>query len=140
MAFYAIFDGHGGKQSAEVAADMLHGALFNDPAFQQGRMEDALASAYCSTDQVSKTLILHTHLMQACIMNGGKSGCTAVTCLLIGNTMYIANVGDSECVIAIKDKKNIYSVHCSNLPNNIIGGNSHTKAQPDGSRRNQENN
>ncbi|KAH3760328.1 protein phosphatase 2C [Pelomyxa schiedti] len=95
VGYYAIFDGHAGKQCAEIAAKMLHTHLFKNPLFLKGNIEDSIKAAYAATEE-------------ACIKDGGKSGCTAVTCVLSGRTLFVANLGDSECVLGRKEGPGSY--------------------------------
>lgn len=37
---------------------------------------------------------------------GKDSGCTAVVCLLVKNKLYVANAGDSRCIISVNGEAN----------------------------------
>lgn len=61
-------------------------------AFEEGKICDSLRNGILKTDQMI--------LEKANASPGGfVSGTTAVVCLIVGETLYIANVGDSEAVI-----------------------------------------
>jgi len=93
-AYYAVFDGHGGQDAANMAADLLHKEVIADAAFKEGHLPKALQSAFSSTDRK--------------ILDAGKAqrwtnGATAVVVFIVGNKLYLANAGDSEAVLAVKN-------------------------------------
>jgi len=90
-AYYAVYDGHGGKNAADMTADILHKNIITDPAFLNGNIEQALKDGFDKTDKA----ILHKAEKEK-----WSHGTTAVVGVIIGNTLYIANTGDSEAVLA----------------------------------------
>jgi len=89
--FYAVYDGHGGISSAHTAEHVLHLLLVNSEEFKKGDIKTAIINAYKQTDH--KILSDNSYV---------RDGSTAVTVLILGNKLYLANCGDSECVIAKK--------------------------------------
>jgi len=97
-AFYAVYDGHGGSQSSHTCSNLLHKNLINSPQFAANNFKEAFANAYEETDR---------YILEANI----KDGSTAVTVLLNGQTLIVANAGDSEAVLCkIKDDGNVEGV------------------------------
>ena len=45
-SFYGVYDGHGGARVAQYAQENLHCLILNDPAFPQGKVEDAIRSGF----------------------------------------------------------------------------------------------
>lgn len=92
-SFYAIFDGHGGTQTSEYLGSNLINFLIQDENFKQGNYEEAFHRTFLRVDQKLKELKY-------------DSGSTAVCVLLLEDgTIYVANVGDSELIIALSDPK-----------------------------------
>jgi len=89
-SFYAIYDGHGGREAAEKVEIHLHKCIVEDPAFAEGRIEEAERSGYFKADEI---------MMEEAKVEGWGSGAVVVTAILIGNKLYIANAGDSEIIL-----------------------------------------
>jgi serine/threonine protein phosphatase PrpC len=88
--FYAVYDGHGGSQSALFSGKLLHKILVDQSEFAAGDYEAALRNAYRVMDQ---------QIMVQSEKHRWNDGTTAVTVLVVEETLYIANVGDSEAVL-----------------------------------------
>jgi len=95
-AYYAVYDGHGGKFAADMTADILHKNIITDPNFITGNIEQALKSGFDKTDKT---------ILQKASKEKWSHGTTTVVGVIIGNTLYIANTGDSEAVLAEKKKE-----------------------------------
>ncbi|KAJ4845710.1 hypothetical protein Tsubulata_014580 [Turnera subulata] len=91
--FFGVFDGHGhfGAQCSNFVKDRLVEILANDPALLDDPIK-AFNSAFLVTNYE-----LHTSEI-----DDTMSGTTAITVLAIGDTLYVANVGDSRAVIGVK--------------------------------------
>eukprot|EP01087_Luapelamoeba_hula_P003988 TRINITY_DN1395_c0_g1_i4.p1 TRINITY_DN1395_c0_g1~~TRINITY_DN1395_c0_g1_i4.p1 ORF type:complete len:353 (-),score=56.01 TRINITY_DN1395_c0_g1_i4:14-1072(-) len=99
-AFYGVYDGHGGTEASIMAGDHLHKNLFSDSKIGTGsRVEEALRAAFMNTDKI---------LLESSEQNGWKNGTTAVVTLIIGSLLYLANAGDSECVLVKRKKEGGY--------------------------------
>jgi len=89
-SFFAIYDGHGGTAASTFCQKHLHENLTSQPSYATNKTL-ALIDAYKYTDK--KFL----KKLEDC-------GSTAVCCLLIndGKTerLYVANAGDSRCVLS----------------------------------------
>ena len=53
MAFFAIYDGHGGTGVANYLKDHLHEFILDQPEYNEGNMHDAVVNAFlkASTNQ-----------------------------------------------------------------------------------------
>lgn len=89
-AFFGVFDGHCGPNTARFCGENLHKRLTSDPAFIEGRIEDALCTAFLGTDD---------DLLHDPVLHNDGSGCTAVVALVTETEIYCGNAGDSRCVL-----------------------------------------
>lgn len=84
-SFFAIYDGHGGKEASEMAAKILHQSLSTELK-KGGNVAYALEKAFIVTDrQIEK--------------EGIGSGTTAVVAFIDGKDLFVANAGDSRAVL-----------------------------------------
>lgn len=87
-SFYGVFDGHGGIDAATFTKKNILKLIVEDNNFP-GRIKRSIRNAFVKADYAiadAKTL-------------DKSSGTTALTCLIIGRTMLIANAGDSRAVL-----------------------------------------
>lgn len=98
LHFFGVFDGHGqfGTQCSNFVKDRLVETLSTDPTLMENPVK-AYNSAFLTTN---------TELHNSEI-DDSMSGTTAITVLVIGDTLFVANVGDSRAVIAVKDGNRI---------------------------------
>ncbi|KAH9621073.1 hypothetical protein KSS87_004533 [Heliosperma pusillum] len=90
LGLFAIFDGHMGHDVANYLQSNLFDNILKEPDFWT-EPENAIRRAYETTDEeiLEKALVL------------GRGGSTAVTAILVnGQTLFVANVGDSRAVIS----------------------------------------
>eukprot|EP00027_Filamoeba_sp_ATCC50430_P014235 CAMPEP_0168564608 /NCGR_PEP_ID=MMETSP0413-20121227/13343_1 /TAXON_ID=136452 /ORGANISM="Filamoeba nolandi, Strain NC-AS-23-1" /LENGTH=600 /DNA_ID=CAMNT_0008596305 /DNA_START=47 /DNA_END=1846 /DNA_ORIENTATION=- len=93
ISFYAVYDGHGGVQAANMCEDIFHKNLIATEEFQNNNMEEAISKAFEKTDK---------QILEKSVEECWTSGSTAVMVLLYENTLWVANAGDSEAVLARK--------------------------------------
>lgn len=94
-AFYAVFDGHGGKHAADFACHHLPRFIFEDDDFPT-EIERVIASAFAQTD---------TAFAKACTLDADlASGTTALAALVIGRCLVVANAGDCRAVLCRRGK------------------------------------
>lgn len=99
MSFYAIFDGHGGRISAELCEHHLLDYVLGTEAFKKGEYVEALKEGF--------------HKMEGMIAERARTGgpgsmtdgCTAVAILVVDTKIYCANIGDSEAIVGRMKKK-----------------------------------
>lgn len=92
--FFGVFDGHGqcGTQCSMFVKDRLVEILSNDDALLDDPVR-AYSNAFLATNEE-----LHNSEI-----DDSMSGTTAITALVIGDKLYVANVGDSRAVLAVKE-------------------------------------
>ncbi|KDP33644.1 hypothetical protein JCGZ_07215 [Jatropha curcas] len=94
-AFYAVFDGHGGKHAADFACYHLPKFIVEDEDFPT-EIERVVASAFLQTD---------TAFAEACSLDAAlASGTTALAALVIGRLLVVANAGDCRAVLCRRGK------------------------------------
>ena len=122
---FAVFDGHGGREVAMFAAKELSQTLASLPEFKDGNYGEAMRLAFLKIDEQIQTPegktwlsenrdreprpiteelknieeqigVKVSKLMQKAQDEDGNAGCTAVAVLLVDDTYYIANAGDSR--------------------------------------------
>jgi serine/threonine protein phosphatase PrpC len=90
-AYFAIYDGHGGRQCVDYVTQTLHENLLQELQKAPNNVPDAFIKAFNTTDRN----------MQASGIN--TSGCTACCCLLqeenAFRAIYTAHLGDARAVI-----------------------------------------
>ena len=111
-SFFSVFDGHGGHNCAEFLRDNLLN-LICDNNYYPNDIENAIKFGF---EQVDKLFLSH------CVKNGeiiDNSGSCALILLLKENKIYIANVGDSRCLISMKNgliRRDVTRDHKPNYP------------------------
>ena len=103
--FFGVFDGHGqfGMQCSNFVKDKLIEKLCNDPKLLDNPVQAYNSAFLCTNDE------LHTSEI-----DDSMSGTTAITVLVVGDTLYVANVGDSRAVIAVKEGNRVLAKDLSN--------------------------
>eukprot|EP00633_Aureoumbra_lagunensis_P002331 CAMPEP_0197298076 /NCGR_PEP_ID=MMETSP0890-20130614/42613_1 /TAXON_ID=44058 ORGANISM="Aureoumbra lagunensis, Strain CCMP1510" /NCGR_SAMPLE_ID=MMETSP0890 /ASSEMBLY_ACC=CAM_ASM_000533 /LENGTH=564 /DNA_ID=CAMNT_0042775581 /DNA_START=317 /DNA_END=2011 /DNA_ORIENTATION=+ len=97
VTFVAVFDGHGGSQASTYLRAHLHCQVARElivsgnSAFDPSSIKAALTRAFLNTDH---------HFIQS--SDKPSAGSTAVCILLINNTLFCANVGDSRAILATR--------------------------------------
>ncbi|CAN0901514.1 Protein phosphatase 2C and cyclic nucleotide-binding/kinase domain-containing protein [Linum grandiflorum] len=102
--FFGVFDGHGefGAQCSQFVKKRLCENLLRNGKFRVDAVE-ACHSAFLATNSQ-----LHAESL-----DDSMSGTTAITVLVRGRTIYVANTGDSRAVIAEKKGKELVAVDLS---------------------------
>ncbi|KAG6841987.1 hypothetical protein C0991_004478 [Blastosporella zonata] len=93
-AFFAVYDGHGGRTVAKFAGANVHKRLVQEETYKQRQYEAAMKRAFLGTDEDLLADPAHTR---------DTSGCTAVAALVTADgKIYVANAGDSRSVLSVK--------------------------------------
>ncbi|XP_043716619.1 probable protein phosphatase 2C 76 [Telopea speciosissima] len=90
VCLFGIFDGHGGSRAAEFLKEHLFENLMKHPKFMTDT-KLAISETYQRTDMDFLDAESNTYR---------DDGSTASTAVLVGNHLYVANVGDSRAVIS----------------------------------------
>ncbi|RLM98700.1 putative protein phosphatase 2C 52 [Panicum miliaceum] len=90
ISLFGIFDGHGGSRAAEYLKEHLFDNLMKHPEFMKDT-KLAISETYRKTDSEFLDAERNSHR---------DDGSTASTAVLVGDHLYVANVGDSRAVIS----------------------------------------
>ncbi|KAK8683013.1 hypothetical protein V6N13_039088 [Hibiscus sabdariffa] len=91
ISFYGVFDGHGGKDASHFVRDHLPRVIVKDVGFPL-ELEKAVTRSFMETDAAfAKSCSLESSL---------ASGTTALTALIFGRSLLVANAGDSRAVLS----------------------------------------
>jgi protein phosphatase 1G len=109
-AVFAVFDGHGGSEVSKFTARHFCEELEFNTNFRTGNTERALIETFLRIDEM---LEMPQHLTELyCLAQNldkaaqpdpsyiPHAGCTAVAAVIQGERLYVANAGDSRCVLA----------------------------------------
>ncbi|CAG9336276.1 unnamed protein product [Blepharisma stoltei] len=107
---FGVYDGHGGHEVAQFVTRHLSQELLQNANYRQGRIDLALQETYLRLDELQVTqdgmkelVRISKDLPDSTPVNANdmiiQAGCTAVTALIKGNELYVANAGDSRCVL-----------------------------------------
>ncbi|XP_044464184.1 protein phosphatase 2C and cyclic nucleotide-binding/kinase domain-containing protein-like [Mangifera indica] len=102
--FFGVFDGHGehGAQCSQFVKRKLCENLLRDSKFHVDPVEACHAAFLATNSQ-----------LDADILDDSMSGTTAITVLVRGKMIYVANSGDSRAVLAEKRGKEIVAIDLS---------------------------
>ncbi|OMJ94111.1 hypothetical protein SteCoe_2741 [Stentor coeruleus] len=107
---FGVFDGHGGKEVAEFVSRHFCQELISNRSYQNRNYEQALKETFLRMDELIKTqdglkevIRIAKDLPDNYPVQADPSmlvaGCTSVVSLLVNNTLYVANAGDSRCIL-----------------------------------------
>ncbi|CCD22333.1 type 2C protein phosphatase PTC2 NDAI_0A01750 [Naumovozyma dairenensis CBS 421] len=93
IAFYSVFDGHGGSGVAEYCGEKVTSILQQQQSFKDRDLTRALIDTYLKTDEA---------LLNDPILKNDHSGCTATSILIskLQNVLICGNSGDSRTVLS----------------------------------------
>ncbi|XP_030008507.1 protein phosphatase, Mg2+/Mn2+ dependent, 1Da isoform X2 [Sphaeramia orbicularis] len=108
VAFFAVFDGHGGREAAQFARDYLWEFMKKQRGFWSECDREVCAA-------IRKGFVACHHAMWKKLPEWPKtltglpstSGTTASVVVIRGNRMYVAHVGDSAVVLGVQDDPSV---------------------------------
>ncbi|XP_054812249.1 protein phosphatase 2C and cyclic nucleotide-binding/kinase domain-containing protein isoform X2 [Prosopis cineraria] len=102
--FFGVFDGHGefGTQCSQFVKRKLCENLLRNSKFRVDAVEACHAAFLATNSQ-----------LHADVLDDSMSGTTAITVLVRGRTIYVANSGDSRAVIAERRGNDVVAVDLS---------------------------
>lgn len=106
ISLFAVFDGHGGPEVAKFCSKYFPQYLKENQNYVDGKYKEALEETFLKLDEVllsDEGSNLLKEFKADGDINNSFAGCTAIVVLTVGDTMYIANAGDSRAVIYTND-------------------------------------
>ena len=91
-SFFGVYDGHGGSNCADFLRDNLHQFIIKEPSFPSSPI-DALKKGFEAAEN-------HYLKFSQSSEPPDVSGSCAVVVLIIGETCYVANLGDSRAIMS----------------------------------------
>ncbi|KAJ8753243.1 hypothetical protein K2173_017857 [Erythroxylum novogranatense] len=91
VSFYGVFDGHEGKGAAHFVRDHLPRVIFEDADFPI-ELEKVVTRSFVETDAAYAEQCSLDHAM--------SSGTTALTAMIFGRSLLVANAGDCRAVLS----------------------------------------
>lgn len=95
LAFFGVFDGHGGARVANFASEHLHKQITSQSAYEEGDIQTAIERGFLSLDRI---------MQQDVRIYESMAGSTAVVVLIKDKTLYCGNAGDSRAMAFIADQ------------------------------------
>lgn len=92
IAFFAVYDGHGGDRTAKFAGGNLYKILKDEEEFKKGNYGQALKNSFLNADR---------EILKIDDPNPDQSGCTATAILIDDTKVVCANAGDSRTVLSV---------------------------------------
>ncbi|XP_022730664.1 probable protein phosphatase 2C 27 isoform X2 [Durio zibethinus] len=86
VSFYGVFDGHGGQDASQFVRDHLPRVIVEDAEFPL-ELEKVVTRSFMETDAAFAKSTL-------------ASGTTAITAMISGRSLLVANAGDSRAVLS----------------------------------------
>ncbi|KAM3321421.1 putative protein phosphatase 2C 27 [Capsicum chacoense] len=91
ISFYGVFDGHGGKGAALFVRDCLPRIIVEDADFPL-KLEKVVTKSFLETDAA---------FAKSCSLDAAlSSGTTALTAMIFGRSLLVANAGDCRAVLS----------------------------------------
>ena len=113
MSFFAIYDGHGGEGCAEYLKDNLHKLICINNDFFPDNIPEAIKLGF----QKAEKNFINNYSLNNKKEIIDKSGSCAIIILIVDTKIYIANVGDSRCLLSIENGKRYIEVTQDHKPN-----------------------
>jgi len=110
VSLFGVFDGHGGQQVALFSQKNLPNLIKNSASFKTKNYKQALIDAFLGLDKYLESPEGRKDFESICAdgSKGGSDatelanfvGCTACVALITKTEIYVANAGDSRCVLS----------------------------------------
>lgn len=92
VAFFGVYDGHGGEKSAIFTGHHLHELVKQTDAFKKKDYVNALKDGFLLCDQA---------ILQDFETRNDESGCAATSAIITSKQIFCGNAGDSRTVMSI---------------------------------------
>ena len=101
MSLFAVFDGHGGAEISNYVASTFLEVLLVQAAFVAEDFQQALHDTFLQLDDTIKNNVAKSTIKH---YKDTFIGSTAIVALVVERTLYVANLGDSRCLLMRDDE------------------------------------
>ena len=118
ISFFGIYDGHGGEGCSEYLKDNLHKLICNNNEFFPDNVLEAIKLGF----QKAENDFINNYALNDKKEIIDRSGSCAVIVLMVDKKIYVANVGDSRCLVSMENGKKYIEAtkdHKPNYPNEV---------------------
>lgn len=109
ISLFGVFDGHGGREVAKFVEKHFVEELLANESFKKGDYQKALHENFLRMDIMLVTpegkkelSVFKSEDGKGDYQTESFAGCTANVAILVKNDLYVANAGDSRCVLSNK--------------------------------------
>ncbi|CCG20694.1 Ptc2 phosphatase [Candida orthopsilosis Co 90-125] len=92
VAFFGVYDGHGGEKAALFTGEHLHKIIRATSSYQGKDYTNALKQGFLDCDQA---------ILKDIYMRDDDSGCAATTVLITPEQIFCGNAGDSRTIMSV---------------------------------------
>eukprot|EP00198_Chlamydomonas_reinhardtii_P005230 XP_001694566.1 predicted protein [Chlamydomonas reinhardtii] len=101
LAFFGVFDGHGGVACATAASQQLHSRVLEAGLLGKGLLAGGKTDAKACKAAVAEGFkTTDAALLKECAAKGWQDGACAVAVWVLQELVLVANVGDAKCILA----------------------------------------
>jgi protein phosphatase 2C family protein 2/3 len=111
-SFFGVYDGHGGSACADYLRDNLHQFVIAEAAFPSNPRE-ALKQGFVNAERQFLEAVSSRSRSNTA---SERSGSCAIVALLVGDTCYVANVGDSRAVLSGDGGRKVFALSTDHKP------------------------
>ena len=118
ISFFGIYDGHGGEACSEYLRDNLHKLICDNNEYFPENIPQAIRVGF----QKAEDDFLNNYALNSQKEVIDRSGSCAIIILIVDTKIFIANVGDSRCLVSMDNGKKYIEVtkdHKPNSPNEM---------------------
>ena len=112
-SIFGVFDGHGGNICADFLRDNLHSYIIKDQAFPHNP-DLAIKRGFTLAE---RDFLYKVAFNKKTNEINDKSGSCALLTLIIENTCYVANVGDSRAILSKFNGREVHPITKDHKPN-----------------------
>ena len=113
VSYFGVFDGHGGDKCSIFLKNKLDELLLNSKSLLSNPIESIKQSFENAENQFFQQAVVNGKMVD-------KSGSCAVISLIIDNTLYSINLGDSRALYSRDGGKELYQITRDHKPNDEI--------------------
>ena len=114
ISLFSIYDGHAGNKCCEYLKSYLHHYIFDSEFFPQNPIK-AIEQGFknCENNFLNSIMTSQNQIIDS-------SGSCAIIILIINDSCYIANLGDSRALYSFDDGKKFFQLSRDHKPNDPI--------------------